>query len=220
MSEAAEDDRETPPRASAGRGAAAKAGAYALYALAFAPPGEELRRAVRGYAGPLALPEPGPEDLVVEHTRLFVGPGRVPAPPYGSVYHDGHVLMGESTIDVLRHYREAGFAFAQDAGLLPDHVVAELSFLSVLAEEEARAWSEEGDGAARIWAGRRGAFLCDHLGAWAPELSRRMLAATPAPFYRVLAVNIRQLVATDLEDLVRAVGTMESPGTTGTAATH
>jgi TorA maturation chaperone TorD len=144
--------------------------------------------------------------LEIEHTRLFVGPGRVPASPYGSVYLDGGALMGESTADALRHYGEAGFALAPDAGMLPDHLVVELSFLSVLAEEAARALRAGDWPAARLWLGRRGAFLCDHLGAWAPPLAEAVLAATNEPLYRAAAVSLRELVAADLETLLATVG--------------
>ena len=38
------------------------------------------------------------DDLVWEYRRLFVGPGRLPAPPWGSVYTDHDcVIFGEST---------------------------------------------------------------------------------------------------------------------------
>lgn len=193
---------QTPSRA---RSATEKAAAYALYALAFSAPDDALPEAVAENRGRWSLPAVAPGALVLEHTRLFVGPGPVPAPPYGSVYHDGPVLMGESTMDVLRHHREAGFALAPDAGVLPDHVVAELSFLSVLAEEEARAWAEGDAGAARTWIGKRGAFLCDHLAAWAPELCSRMLRATTEPFYVALGTRLRDLVVADLEELRAAV---------------
>lgn len=201
------------------REAAAKAGAYDLLALAFAPPTEELSRAVARGGGPIALPEADPAALALEHTRVFVGPGRAAAPPWGSVYHDGGVLMGESTMDVLRHYRQAGFTFAPERGELPDHVIAELGFLSVLAEEEARAWEAGDEPAAWVWLGRRGAFLCDHLAAWGPELSQRILSVTIEPFYRALAVSLRELVAVDLECLTNLVAAREEAARAAAAPT-
>jgi len=194
------------------REAGAKARAYEVMALAFAPPSDELARALGRHDGGLALPEVDPAALALEHTRLFVGPGKAVAPPYGSVYHDGGVLMGESTMDVLRRYSEAGLTFTPDRGELPDHVVAELSFLAVLAEEEGVAWSAGDEAAARAWLDRRGAFLWDHLAAWAPELSQRMLAATDEPFYRALAVSLRELVAVDLEYVTNLVAPSPAAG--------
>lgn len=177
---------------------------YASLAHAFAPPYANLADD-RGSTG-AALPTGDSAALEVEHTRLFVGPGRVPASPYGSVYLDGGALMGESTADALRHYREAGFVLAPETGMLPDHLVVELSFLSVLAEEAARAIGAGDWAAARLWLGRRGAFLCDHLGAWAPPLAEAVLAATNEPLYRAAAVSLRELVAADLETLLATVG--------------
>lgn len=182
-----------------------RAAEYARLAAAFDRPSEALAEVMGGGSGPGADPGHDWAALALEHTRLFVGPGRVPAPPYGSVYHEGHVLMGESTLDAMRQYREAGFSLAPDAGVLADHVVAELSFLALLAEEEAQAWTAGDEAGAWVWLGRRGAFLCDHLGAWAPLLSQRVLSATEEPFYRTLAVSLRELVAVDLDDVATAV---------------
>jgi TorA maturation chaperone TorD len=182
-----------------------RAAAYARLAAAFDRPSEALAEVTAAWSGPGAGPGRDWAALALEHTRLFVGPGRVPAPPYGSVYHEGHVLMGESTLDAMRQYREAGFSFAPDAGMLADHVVAELSFLAVLADEEAQAWTAGDEAGAWVWLGRRGAFLCDHLGAWAPLLCQRILSATDEPFYRAVAVSLRELVAVDLDHLATAV---------------
>jgi TorA maturation chaperone TorD len=51
-----------------------------------------------------------------------VGPFLVPAPPYGSVYlEDNRQLMGDSTIDVRRHYLSLGLDLSADfMEALPD----------------------------------------------------------------------------------------------------
>lgn len=42
-----------------------------------------------------------PEKLALEHTRLFIGPYRLPAPPYESVYRtDERLVMQQPTIEV------------------------------------------------------------------------------------------------------------------------
>jgi len=46
---------------------------------------------------------PGMDDvqlLMVDYSKLFVGPYQLLAPPYGSVYLEDGKLMGESTMDV------------------------------------------------------------------------------------------------------------------------
>jgi len=55
-----------------------------------------------------SLPE-DVESLKVDYGKLFAGPFEVHAPPYGSVYLEGERrVMGESTRDAARLYREAG----------------------------------------------------------------------------------------------------------------
>ena len=47
------------------------------------------------------------EELVWEYRRLFVGPGHLPAPPWGSVYTDHEcVIFGEATL-ALRAWMRA-----------------------------------------------------------------------------------------------------------------
>jgi len=186
------------PRA---REAEAKSRAYDLLALGFGEPRPELAEAVGRPGSPFSLPVPDPEELVSEYHRLFVGPDHLPAPPYESVYRDGGTVMGESTLDVVRQYRQAGYALDPRARELPDHVGSELAFMALLSAEEAAAW-EEGDPArAERWRLRQRDFLDGHLALWAPELSSRVLEATDAPFYRGLAVSLRECVAVELERL-------------------
>ena len=53
------------------------------------------------------------EKLKVEFARLFIGPYRLAAPPYGSIYLDEErKIMGDSTIDVRRRYIESGLSLA------------------------------------------------------------------------------------------------------------
>lgn len=82
------------------------------------------------------------EDLQVEYTRLFInGMPHVIAPPYGSVYIDKS-LQGAFAGDTLAFYGKKGFGMDPDADL-PDHLIHELEFLSLLAEEEDFEGEEE-----------------------------------------------------------------------------
>ena len=77
-----------------------------------------------------------PCPLEVDYAGLFVGPFLVPAPPYGSVYlEDKRQLMGDSTIDVRRHYLSFGLDLSPDFKEAPDHICAELEFMHVLISQ-------------------------------------------------------------------------------------
>ncbi|MHB8880579.1 MAG: TorD/DmsD family molecular chaperone [Thermodesulfovibrionales bacterium] len=80
------------------------------------------------------------EELLVEYARLFVGPFELKAAPYGSVYLDpGKKLMGDSTMEVLQHYKDEGLSIDADFKELPDHIAAELEFMYYLAFKETEA---------------------------------------------------------------------------------
>lgn len=140
------------------------------------------------------------EALQVEYARLFVGPYEVEAPPYGSVYLDeGRTVMGASTQEAARFYREEGLAIASEFRELPDHISAELEFLSFLITQGIGAL-EAGDAQEFLRLGRQqGRFLGDHLLRWAPSLCRRIEEHTGEPYFLALA----RCLATFLQDSER-----------------
>ena len=86
----------------------------------------------------------GSDDLLVDYTRLFLGPVDTLAKPYGSVWLGGDApLMQDSTMAVLQLYEEAGFEIDEDFRELPDHIAAELEFLYLLLFREAEARAQD-----------------------------------------------------------------------------
>lgn len=189
--------------------ARARADSYELLALALSPPSAELAEAVSKANAPFALPTLSPVELIPEYHRLFVGPGSLPAPPYESVYREGWRVMGETTLEARRQYDAAGYALDPSFSELPDHVVAELAFMALLAGEEAEAWEAEDAAAALTWLERERAFLDDHLTRWLPAFCDRLLAVTDVPFYRGLADTIREFITLDLERVAALTGLLE-----------
>ena len=128
------------------------------------------------------------EELRVEHARLFVGPHRVIAPPYGSVYlEEGRRVMGDSTLHALRAYEEAGLHLDPDFKELPDHISVELEFVYYLTAKgaEAAAAGNADESSRYDWA--REAFLDQHLRRWVPPFCARIAERTEHDFYRDLA---------------------------------
>jgi TorA maturation chaperone TorD len=154
-----------------------------------------------------ALLECDAETLMVEHARLFVGPNRVVAPPYGSVYlEEGRRVMGDSTLEVLQAYREAGLRLDPDFKELPDHIAAELEFLYYLTAKALGAdASEQGAEAARPRTARE-AFLDRHLRKWVAPFCERILEGSEQPFYRALAECLRAFFAQTSRPMDGALG--------------
>ncbi|MFW6265495.1 MAG: TorD/DmsD family molecular chaperone [Halanaeroarchaeum sp.] len=119
--------------------------------------------------------------LRAEHTRLFVGPGELPCPPYESVYRDdGGQVLGPSTEAVVAWYRTFGVGLDPAVRDLPDHVAVELEFLAHLQRRGETATVDR--------------FLAEHPRRWVPAFCDRVEAATREPFYRALAAATRDLL--------------------------
>jgi TorA maturation chaperone TorD len=129
-----------------------------------------------------------PEELLVDYTRLFLGPVDILAKPYGSIWLRGdNALMQESTMAVQQLYAEGGFEIDDGFRELPDHVAAELEFLYLLIFRETAAQAN-GDVVARAATGDlRRRFLDAHLGAWARPFTAAVAASAQTAFYRELA---------------------------------
>jgi len=126
-------------------------------------------------------------DLLVAYSRLFIGPGSVPAPPYGSVYLDGGVLMGPTTLAVAKSYREAGLVVDPLAAELPDHISLMLGFLHFVSLREAIAARNGEVGEAARWAEGRERFETEHLAPWAGKFTAKVQEAEPVPLYAAAA---------------------------------
>jgi TorA maturation chaperone TorD len=85
--------------------------------------------------------------LLLDYTRLFLGPMQILANPYGSVWlEENRTLMGDTTMAVLALYQEGGFEIDDEFREVPDHIAVELEFLYLLIFQENEARSS-GDAA-------------------------------------------------------------------------
>ena len=135
----------------------------------------------------MAFAAEGMEGLLVDYTRLFLGPVDARANPYGSVWMgpDG-LAMQDSTMDVVSLYEEGGFELSEDFRELPDHVAAELEFLYLLLFRENRALRDDDAAVSGIEALKR-RFLGEHLGRWIGPFCRAVAEGSSSDFYRALA---------------------------------
>jgi TorA maturation chaperone TorD len=128
------------------------------------------------------------QDLLVDYTRLFLGPVQPLAKPYGSFWLSGEsTLMQDSTRQVLELYAQAGFDIDDGFHELPDHVAVELEFLYLLAFRQNRARHDADDAALDELLRLEQRFLGQHLGAWFAPFTAAMAAGAQTDFYRELA---------------------------------
>lgn len=215
-------------RASGLERANARRDIYRLLALAFLPPKEGFFETLRNGRAPDRLrdatrllclfplqatlrrfeaevrqgtSEPaGEHSLALEYTRLFVGPGPLPAPPYASVYSDPQErVMGEAALEALRHYQAAGLFLSPETRELPDHAALELEFLATLCEEEATAWGRDDPAAAQDFLAKEAEFLGQHFLRWIPRFSARLAASARCELYAILADLIENFSRLDFD---------------------
>jgi TorA maturation chaperone TorD len=142
-----------------------------------------------------------PQALLVDYTRLFLGPVNALAKPYGSVWLTGEAsLMQDSSMAVLGIYREGGFDLSEDFRELPDHIAAELEFLYLLIFRENAAQRESDLDGLSATLKLRKRFLVAHLAAWIEPFTAAMESAAQTDYYRILADLTRRFVAAELSD--------------------
>ena len=131
------------------------------------------------------------KEASADYHRLFVGPDKLKAAPWGSVYLDRGNLFGPTTFEVERLFKEHGFDIPEGRTEPVDHMAYELAFL---AEANRRLAADPDDPEAfALGAG----FLSRYLRPWAGELCARIERGARTDVYRGLASLTRGLV--DLE---------------------
>ena len=138
----------------------------------------------------------GPDGLLLDYTRLFLGPNHIIAKPYGSAWLSGEkTLMQDSTMAVEQLYHEGGFEIDEDFRELPDHIAVELEFLYLLIYRENEARRSDDPEALRAIAGLRKRFLDEHLGSWVGPFTAAVRTGAQSGFYRELAALTDRFVS-------------------------
>jgi TorA maturation chaperone TorD len=146
----------------------------------------------------------GAENLLLDYTRLFLGPTDTIAKPYGSIWlEQQNTLMTESTMAVLELYQLGGFEMDQEFREVPDHVAAELEFLYLLIFRENEAHRDGKPEALEAKAALRRRFLHEHLGRWIGPFAAAVTAGAQCGFYRELAALTERFVRMEADDKVR-----------------
>lgn len=124
------------------------------------------------------------QTLLVDHTRLFIGPTQPVAMPYASFWlTDDQSQRHDATMAILDMYADGGFDVSDELRELPDHIAVELEFLyQLIYAGNAQA---RGEAAADAALYRR--FVVDHLGVWIPKFAAAMDAGAETAFYKELA---------------------------------
>ena len=155
-------------------------------------------------------PDADLEAFKVDFSKLFVGPYKLFAAPYGSVYLDGgRKIMGDSTVDARNRYREAGLDTAKTFKDAPDHIAAELEFMHYLIFKEIEAFANSDMETAIGFILKQKLFLADHLLAWLPKFASNIVEHAETFFYQNLAKATEAFLKENYEIVCTAVDSKE-----------
>ncbi|MCP4377351.1 MAG: molecular chaperone TorD family protein [bacterium] len=181
-----------------------RADAYRILAECYHSPDSEFLQALGGLAGAgagavdqivQAAVGIDLEKLQIDHARLFLGPYKLLAAPYGSVYLEEGVLMGNSTMNVEEFYRQEGLEASDEE--VPDHITAELEFMCVLIGKEIEAVEAGHRDIIGQYRQKQKAFLDLHLGTWIAEFTDKIQQSAQTEFYKTLGRITGQFVQED-----------------------
>jgi TorA maturation chaperone TorD len=143
------------------------------------------------------------EGLRVDYSKLFVGPYKLLAPPYGSVYLENTTrVMGDSTLDVKNKYAEEGLQVHLKEA--PDHIAIELEFMYFLISKEVEVTLNSDAESTAAYLDKQKDFLGTHLSVWVSDLASNITANAETVFYRNLARLTDSFVKEDLKVLSQA----------------
>jgi TorA maturation chaperone TorD len=136
-------------------------------------------------------------DLVLEYTRLFIGPGKHIS-PYESVYRDNEdALWSETTVEVKNFIESLGLEYSCNWSGLPDHIGVELEFMQRLTCQEKEAWAQEDKKQAIRYLEFEKRLIDEHLSQWVPIFCNKVKEEARTAFYREMAELTRQFIDFD-----------------------
>jgi putative dimethyl sulfoxide reductase chaperone len=133
------------------------------------------------------------KELQVDFSKLFLGPFKVLAPPYGSVYlEEGKTIQGESTLDAIRLYQEEGLKV--DLKEPADHIAIELEFMYYLISKEIEAIENNDLENANLYLNKQSSFIQRHLSKWVPEFTNLICTNAKLDFYKKIATSLNLMI--------------------------
>ncbi len=146
------------------------------------------------------------EELAVEYSSLFIGPGNFIS-PHESVHHireDGDYgkLWGADTVAVNKFIRATGLTYTSDFGGMPDHISAELEFIQKIEEAIFKARTNGDEILATNLLEIKKRFFTEHIMPWMPSFLNKVEEKATLPFYSNFARLANRFLAAEQEQLL------------------
>lgn len=128
-----------------------------------------------------------PKEIRMDFAHLFSEEGHLH--PYESLYHypmgEEPRLWGKATGEVQKFFQSVGLMIDEEIDLIPDHLSAELLFMSYLIDNGLIEHQKS--------------FLQKHLLRWVPEFCAQVQRHAHTSFYRNIAALLSELIVSEGE---------------------
>ena len=146
---------------------------------------DQMQKAVKQYTV---------QELLVEYTRLFIGPFKTLAAPYSSLYFGNDTLMNDVTVWVVNYYRKSGLEFNETIKDVPDHVAIETEFMYFLIHNEIKELDAGNrDKSFSLWENQQ-EFFEKHYKKWVPEFCAKVVTETNNEYFKVLCECLNKFI--------------------------
>ena len=133
-----------------------------------------------------------------EYTVLFIGPAKLVAPPWESVYRNKQeMLFQESTLAVREFYRKFHMLPEGYPRIPDDSLTLELHFMAKLSQKALDALQGDRLDYLKYYLSGQNIFLSNHLLVWIPMFVERMANATTDYLYPQMCLILNDFLKKD-----------------------
>ena len=138
------------------------------------------------------------EQIKTEYTKLLVGPGKMIAYPWESIYvGKENLLFQESTLRVRQFYRKYGYLPQSYPHVADDHISLELHFMAKLSARVLEAFQKDDRESWRNLLEGQKIFLKYHLLKWIPQYVTCMKMSKTTCMYPQFAMAVDSFIQID-----------------------
>ncbi|CEG27508.1 TorD/DmsD family molecular chaperone [Bacillus sp. B-jedd] len=141
-----------------------------------------------------------PADLLaerVEFSRLFIGPGSLPAPPWESFYTSSEQnLFDEAMYKVREHYHGEDLIYEKENNEPDDHLLLEIEFMLHLISQSTKQSDQH---QIAHYLKKQNEFLMQHLGNWVKQFGEMLAESTESKLYSGAAYLAADFITSDMQ---------------------
>lgn len=142
------------------------------------------------------------KEIKPEYARLFLGPKRILAPPYESVYcTKNRQLFGENCINVRRLYEEMGLKIDKIGNIPDDFIGYELEFMYYLAFTTGEAINDNNMDRVDELLNNQYNFIKEHISLWIEKFTNDICENTNMEYFKIVANFTKEFILEDYKSL-------------------